>query len=305
MALKEKIERLKAQILDTERIIELVADHPIMLEGLQEKIQQLRDKLATYPNEIIDGSVRMLFSGNAVHGSEGIKTTFLTKTLKPFTALLKTQAALERFGQIGARGRSRQGVNTDLYLTALPRGSFGVELKQLETEELFDEEEVSNALKDVINLIYQSSISDETFEQAITDVPKRSLNNLKSFLKQIDEHESFLKISCGEIRREISEDNVHLAYERVSSINEESSELIVNGIFKGVLLNSGKFEITNEEGDKISGFISTEIPEETLIEYDRVFLNQECRIHLELTKKTFVTGNEVTVYELLEITASE
>ena len=185
MSLYRKIQSIKAQIVDTERLLEMVLDHPLMSEGLAERLSLLKQELENLPKESFEPRIQLLFSGNAVVGSQGIKSTFVSKTLTPFQEMVKTQVALVRFGKVGKRGQAKKGANTELYLTALPVGSFGVELSQLESNDLFDSMDVSKAMKDVMTLVLNSATDDETFEASIEQTPKRNLTNLKKFLQEI------------------------------------------------------------------------------------------------------------------------
>lgn len=301
MSLYRKIQSIKAQIVDTQRLLEMVLDHPLMSEGLAERLNQLKQELETLPKESFEPKIQLLFSGNAVVGSQGIKSTFVSKTLTPFQEMVKTQVALVRFGKVGKRGQAKKGANTDLYLTALPVGSFGVELSQLESNDLFDSMDVSKAMKDVMSLVVNSATADETFEASIEQTPKRNLTNLKKFLQEISDENSVLKMESGELGIELPKEKIIEAFQRVSATIDEETELIINGTFRGLLLDSGKFEIQDEEGKRISGFISQDIEEEQLVDYDKTFLNSKCIIHLRVHKTKFKTGNEKTDYELLEI----
>lgn len=301
MSLYRKIQSIKAQIVDTQRLLEMVLDHPLMSEGLAERLNQLKQELETLPKESFEPKIQLLFSGNAVVGSQGIKSTFVSKTLTPFQEMVKTQVALVRFGKVGKRGQAKKGANTDLYLTALPVGSFGVELSQLESNDLFDSMDVSKAMKDVMSLVVNSATDDETFEASIEQTPKRNLTNLKKFLQEISDENSVLKMESGELGIELPKEKIIEAFQRVSATIDEETELIINGTFRGLLLDSGKFEIQDEEGKRISGFISQDIEEEQLVDYDKTFLNSNCIIHLRVHKTKFKTGNEKTDYELLKI----
>lgn len=301
MSLYRKIQSIKAQIVDTERLLEMVLDHPLMSEGLAERLSLLKQELENLPKESFEPRIQLLFSGNAVVGSQGIKSTFVSKTLTPFQEMVKTQVALVRFGKVGKRGQAKKGANTELYLTALPVGSFGVELSQLESNDLFDSMDVSKAMKDVMTLVVNSATDDETFEASIEQTPKRNLTNLKKFLQEITDENSVLKMESGELGIELPKEKIVEAFQRVSATIDEETELIINGTFRGLLLDSGKFEIQDEEGKRISGFISEEIGEDQLVEYDKTFLNSNCIIHLRVHKTKFKTGNEKTDYELLEI----
>lgn len=301
MSLYRKIQSIKAQIVDTERLLEMVLDHPLMSEGLAERLSLLKQELESLPKESFEPRIQLLFSGNAVVGSQGIKSTFVSKTLSPFQEMVKTQVALVRFGKVGKRGQAKKGANTELYLTALPVGSFGVELSQLESDDLFNSMDVSKAMKDVMTLVVNSATDDETFEASIEQTPKRNLTNLKKFLQEITDEKSVLKMESGEFGIELPKEKIVEAFQRVSAAIDEETELIINGTFRGLLLDSGKFEIQDEEGKRISGFISEEIDEDQLVEYDKTFLNSNCIIHLRVHTTKFKTGNEKTDYELLEI----
>lgn len=304
MNLFRKIEQLKAQILDTERMLEMVIDHPLMAEGFKEKINELKSELEKIPKEAFEPKIQLLFSGNSVVGSQGIKSSFVAKTVNPFQEMVKTQAALVRFGRVGKRGRAKKGASTDLYLTALPIGSFGVELSQLETTDLFDSIDVSNAIKQVMSIVESSATDDKTFEKIIAEVPKRNLTNLRKLLEEVAENNSILKMESNEVGIQISEQKVKEAYLRVAETTDVENEFAIQGVFRGILLDSGRFEILDDNRKKLSGFISPDLSEDELILYDQNFLNEECQITLREHKTTFKTGNEKIEYELLEIKAS-
>ena len=115
MSIFSEIERIKAQILDTERMLKLVGEHPIMSDSLKDKLNSLKERLSNYPKDLIEPKIRLLFSGNAVKGSIGIKSKFVSKTIKPIQELIKTQTALVRFGGVGNRGQAKNAANSELY----------------------------------------------------------------------------------------------------------------------------------------------------------------------------------------------
>lgn len=83
-------------------------------------------------------------------------------------------------------------------------------------------------------------------------------------------------------------------------VNSFQEKIIISGIFRGLLLDSGRFEFLDMKGVKHSGFISEELNEEQLIEYNSL-LNSPCILHVRVHRTTFKTGNNKTVYELLNI----
>lgn len=302
MPSSRKSDFLKSQILDTEKLLRLVGDNRFMSVGLKEKLDTLKKELIDLENAPAEAKVQLLFSGNAVVGSEGIKSTFVSKTISPFQEMVKTQTALLKFGRVGKRGQARNSSVSDLYLTALPIGSFGVELTQLETKDLFDSSDVSSAISDIMTLVENSATDDQSFEKIVENIPSRNLTNLRKFLEEISEEKSTLRMESGEQVVELTSQKVREAYDRVSQVTSESEEIFISGIFRGLLLDSGRFEVQDETGQKISGFINEEISEEQLVYYDQNYVNKPCRLHIKMHKTTFKTGFSRTEYELLEIT---
>lgn len=293
--------QIKSQILELQSLLSFADNDPFMSKSLSKKIDTLKQKIENLTEEIQVSKVSLLFSGDAVLGSQGIKIDFLSKILKPFQELVKVETAKIKYGVIGKRGKNKDVNDAELFLTALPIGSFGVELSQLNRNNIFSENEVDNAIKNVINLIDYTTKSDETFEEIVSSTPTRSLNNLKQFLKEIDNENSILKFEKGLESFEIAIENIHKGFERINSAITEEEILEVKGVLRGVLLDSSKFEFTDENGHKFSGLIGDEIDEDKIIELSIEYLNQNCTIHLKKLKTKFISQNEKTYYHLIDI----
>lgn len=292
---------LQSQIVETEKMLSMVKDHPLMSKGFESKLDSLKEELANIPEESKKSAIRLLFSGKAVLGSMGIKSVFVSKTVRPFQELIKTQVALVRYGNVGQRGITKKTLNSNLYLTALPRGSFGIELSHLNPTDLFNEKEMSEAISNVMDLIESTATSDEAFEETIAKTPVRNINNLKKFLKVVLDEESILKMESGSKQIVLNESEVEEAFERVDATETEENEEVIRGTLRGVLLDSGRFEIINNSGVIIPGTISDDLSEDDIFEMDRQFLNKECEIHLLVTTKKFKTGRSKSNYQLLDI----
>ncbi len=294
-------EFLQSQIAETQRMLELVKDHPLMAQSFASKLAELKKDLSKIPEDSKEACIKLLFSGKAVLGSLGIKSIFVSKTVKPFQELVKTEVAMVRFGKVGQRGVTKKSLNSNLYLTALPRGSFGIELSHLNPSDLFNEKDISEAISNVMDLIESSASSDESFEEVITKTPVRNINNLKKFLKVVVDEKSMLKMESGSKKLSLGVKEVNAAFERVDSTATEEGEEIITGTLRGVLLDSGRFEVANENGDIISGPVSKQLSEDDIFDFDRQYLNQPCEIHLKVITKTFKTGRSKSSYELLDI----
>ncbi len=303
MSIHDTILNLKAQIIETEHILSIVGEHPMMKLSFEKRLEILKRKLDDIEKEHIEESkMRLLFSGKAVFGSVGIKADFVSKTIKPIQELIKTQTAIIKSGNnIGKRGKVKKSSIAELYLTALPTGSFGYELSMLEGKELFDEEDVSNSIREIIDMIEAASDSDDAFQKVIENSPKRTLDHLNTFFKELADEDSILKMESGDKFVELSEDKVKLGYQRVSSAQYQETSIQIIGIFKGILLDSGKFEIADEDGKKYSGYISEDLLEEEAINYNKEYTNEKCSILVQENVTILSSGYRKISYELIQI----
>src|SRR5690606_19590762 len=185
---------IMSQIVEVQRLIDLVGGHPLMSIGLEEKLADLRNQLETFDENVLEPKLAMLFSGNAVIGSQGIKSLFVSNIIKPIQEMIKTQTADIKFRKVGKRGKTKGTRESNMFLTALPVGSFGIELVQLDTPELFSELDVSSAIEQVSQIIKDATDSDERFASVVERTPSRTLSNLKIFLKEVANENSIIKI---------------------------------------------------------------------------------------------------------------
>jgi len=197
MSLFREIESLKSEIVDTEQIYALSKEHPLMSIGLKERLEHLKSKMESMPKESFEPKIQLLFSGGAVIGSQGIKSSFVSKALNPLQEMIKTQTALVRFGNVSKRGRQKKSKKAELYLTSLPIGSFGIELSQLESDDLLEAHDVSVAMKQVMDIVQNSCLGDDQFESMIENTPRRNLSNLKTFLEEVKNENSVIKMESG------------------------------------------------------------------------------------------------------------
>ena len=303
MGIHDTILNLKAQIIETEHLLLIVGEHPIMKLSFEDRLNLLKNELnLLQKKKEEEAKIRLLFSGKAVFGSVGIKADFVSKTIKPIQELIKTQTAIIKSGSIiEKKGKIRKDSISELYLTALPTGSFGYELSMLQGKELFDEEDVSNSIREIIYMIESVSESDDAFQQVIENSPKRTLTHLKAFFKELSNEESILKMESGDKYVELSEDKVKLGYQRVSSAQYEESPVQIIGVFKGILLDSGKFEIADEDSRKYSGYISEDLSEDEAINYNKEYTNEKCSIMVQENVTIFSSGYRKVNYELIQI----
>ena len=115
----------------------------------------------------------LFFSGGPVQGSIGIDASFTGRVLEPFQSMVMADYADRWHGTVGSRGRRFGEEDSRLLLTALPRGSFGLELSRAEQDELFTEDQLADTLAHVTKLVESSARSDEDFAAELDQTEPR------------------------------------------------------------------------------------------------------------------------------------
>ncbi len=82
------------------------------------------------------------------------------------------------------------------------------------------------------------------------------------------------------------------------SMGIDTSEIQVPGIFKGILLESWRFDFVTKDGQKISGKIDDELSPEKAAELNREFFNLPATAILDRTSVLFKNGRARTTHTL-------
>lgn len=292
MTTRRNREYLKVQLLETQRMLALMGDHPIMTASLRNKETDLLDQLQKIPLDQKEPKIVLFFTGNPVIGSIGIDALFTSKVVAPFQNMITSEYAHRIFGKVGQRGKLNSQSESRLFLTSLVRGSFGIELSKLENDNLFDEDQLSDSLAHITRLIDSSAKSDEDFAAELDEVAPRTIQSLKDFFKAISDDQAGVIIESGGIRCELNQVEVHSAFERVSGTITTEDEESISGVLKGILLESWRFDFINEEGKTITGKIDENLTEDQVSEYNAHFFNKPCIAKLKKAKVLFKNGRE-------------
>ena len=160
MTARTNRDKLKAQLADTRRMRELAGDHPVMSIAFSEREVELEAQIEAIPLGAQEAKTVLYFSGDPVQGSEGIDAAFTGRILEPFQNMVMADYASRYHGVVGTRGRRSGEADSRLLLTALPRGSFGLELSKAENDEIFEEDQLADTLSHITNLVEAASESD-------------------------------------------------------------------------------------------------------------------------------------------------
>jgi hypothetical protein len=305
MTTRAQREFYKVQLLETQRLKEMVGDHPLMSVSFAEREQELLGKIAALPLGNKEARTVLFFSGEPVQGSVGIDASFAGRVLPPFQSMVMADYADRCHGVVGTRGRRPGEAQSRLLLTGLPRGSFGLELTRADNDELFEAGQLSDTLAHVTRLVEASARSDEDFAAALDETAPRVIQNLREFLEVIAKGRAGLRLESGDFRCTMNPVEANEAFNRVAGTITKEEPVKIPGVFKGVLLEEWKFNFVTQEHQRVSGKISENLTEEQVIGLNRTFFNERCKASLLKTTVLFKNGRVRTTHTLEGLEALE
>jgi hypothetical protein len=305
MTTRSQRDFLKVQLLDTQYLKELAGDHPIMSIAFAEREQELRGEIAALPLGNKEARAVLFFSGEPVQGSQGIDASFAGRVLEPFQNMVMADYADRWHGVVGSRGRRTGEAQSRLLLTALPRGSFGLELTRADSDELFEEDQLADTLAHVTRLVEAAARSDEDFAAELDETAPRVIQNLKGFLDVVAKGKAGLRLESGDYRCSMNPIEASDAFNRVSSTITNDETLRISGVFRGALLESWRFDFVDDHGHKISGRIDENLTGEQVSLLAREFLDRHCIASAEKTTVLFKNGRVRTTYVLKGLKVEE
>lgn len=301
MTTRRQREHLKTQLIETDRLLGMVSGHPFMSASLSVRRKEVEEQLESLPIGEVEPRTVLFFAGDPVQGSIGIDATFAGQVLVPFQNMVMTDYAHRHHGKVGSRGRRSGESQSRLLLTGLPRGSFGLELTKAEGDDLFEEDQLADTLSHVTRLVESAARSDEDFASELDDNSPRVIQNLKEFLGIVAKAKASLTLESGDTRCSLSTEVASDAFERVSGTITNEEEIEVRGIFRGVLLDSWRYDFNDEDAHKLSGRLDEDLSVETVSEWNREFFDKACVARLLKTTVVFKNGRVRTTYRLLHL----
>lgn len=293
--------QLKVQLLETQRMLMLAGNHPLMSVAFANREREIKQRLDALPVGGKEAKVILLFSGEPVQGSQGIDSSFAGRVLEPFQNMVMADYAERHHGVVGSRGKRTGEGKSRLLLTGLPRGSFGFELSRADNDELFEEEHLADTLLHVTRLVESAALSDEDFAVELDRTAPRVIQNLKDFLTVISKGKAGMKLETGDASCVMSPNQAAEAHNRVANTLTTSEEIEEHGIFKGVLLESWRYDFINDDGFSMGGKIDDNLTEEEIIQMNQQFFNKQCVAKLLKTTVLFKNGRVRTSYSLLSL----
>lgn len=293
----------QAELAGLEHLFSLTPDG-IAKSLLKSRLDRLKVALKTLDENppLTPPETEIFFADGPVIGSAGIDAVFAGNVLTNFQSLVKKQFAAKFCGVLRRMGRITGEADSRLFLTALPQGSFGLQLSQPHIEDWVIAGQLTDTMEDVAELVGASATDDKTFVEAIADFNGRVLGALVDFLKVLNNAGSDCRIVSGRRQIALKKEQVAEAYQRAISADTKTETIYPIGIFRGAILG-GRFEFLTQENSLISGRLGEEVTDGQAIEWDKNFAGAKCQAEIRLTTISIRTGQKSSANELLNLKA--
>lgn len=209
--------------------------------------------------------------------------------------------AAKHYGMLKRTGRRRGEAETQLFLTALPRGSFGLQLAQPHVEDFVAAGNVSQAMLDLSQLVEATVESDQAFETALTNFDARVFKPLKRFIVALHSGGGNCRVVTGLHETNLNTEQITIAFNRVAAADLDERTMKVQGIFGGLLTNSWHFDFCPVGGDWIRGSLSNDVSTETAADRNLHFTSKLTIAELKISTVITRAGNKKPAYELLDL----
>ncbi len=301
---------LELQLVQLNRLLQGAEDDPIMAPQIRARInatQKKLDEAKRQPSSLLPKETAVLpraaifLRGGGVHDSDGIRPSLAAEALTRYEQMFVAQALhdeLEAVRNAGRQRRPRGAPTPGILFSGTPRGSFGLEFILQPTTDLGLLEVHAQSLRHIAEALERVAESDgNSLDKTIEAIPSRVLDPLKHFLAALANSGAELRLAFSDRpSRSIEVEKLRRAADRLErEVKQEN--VTKTGTFRGVLLESGAFDLKTDEGDVISGTVPDSYTEDDLDKLHRL-TNKRCVLDLQATTVSKITGTTTTLYVL-------
>ena len=293
---------LQMELAGTRHLLATTSEDPLATPLLQSRIDEIEVRIRDLEQRpSIAPTVELFFTHGVALGSEGLEASFTSEVLNSYQNVLTNHYTAKHYGKPRGSGKRRRESESQLFLTALPRGSFGLQLSQIQTHDWIAADNVSKAMQDVSRLVEATVESDEAFEAALTTFDARVFKPLKRFIVVLHAGETEFRLVTGFHETTLNADQISVAHARVSAADTDEDIVQWPGVFGGVTTFSYKFDFRPDNGELIHGPIGEEVTEETATAWNEHYTQKRVKAELKVSTVISRAGKKKPTYELLDL----
>lgn len=254
LARRSRVKELIAQCPE-----EAVFERSSLLAHLDSIENELRE-LDQEESPVNTGTASIMFDGDPVYKTIGIKADFAPKAIESFQELVDARR-LQLFKKSHKNDKSVFNPQP-LLITGTPRGSFGFkfeEMNEIETNRILGNTLTHEAIKESIEIINTfKSDNDEKFKENIKNIDRRSIHAISDFFEHAKDSKAIVKFNFENQTVDIKMQEIIFIVDRAKQIEKEDEGIELKGKLTGLMINARKFEFQPESGKCFSGSFSKE-----------------------------------------------
>lgn len=299
---------LHRQAAELRGLLEEVDDDEVLGPQFRERLAEIEGELKKAPAQpsapqTLLPRTAMFLRGGGVHGSVGIRPALAADVLTQYEKMFTEQALHEEREIARGAGRARRpkgSAKPGLLFTGTPRGSFGLEFVPQSPDDPSLRAAYQNAIASVTDAIVKVASGDvASADSVLAQVPGPVLKPMRLFMKSLASHGAELRVAFqGRPSYSLSAAQIARAAEQLDrEVTQE--EVVFNGRFRGVTLQSGYFDFLTDDEQSITGTVGEDLPAEYLEDIlDRT--NKPAQAVIQVTTIRPVTGEPKITYVLLK-----
>ncbi len=275
MVTKVHLDALRGEIASLRELLANSGDRdPLGSRSLRRRLNNLEAELAAVEGrESKTANVALVFDGAAVRGSSAIEADFAGKALLDYQELIAKHVAMSE-GGMAERGRLPDQIHrqSQMTITGLVHGSFGFVLEEDNSEQLgMFETPAHQAVRSITELLEDvAATSGVAFEARLQELDARVFQSLKRFVGHLHKADSTLKVAEEKRELRLDKESVQRAFERVSKVDIEEDEQIVEGELLGLVPVQRRFDFRrNDNGEVLQGRVAPTLSADYLERIDR------------------------------------
>ena len=304
MASSSNVSWLYNQLSATESLLATMGDSIIMRVSLENRIKELKEQIEQASKLPEEAKLDVWFSGNAVYGSYGISASFMQNTMQSLVGMLQSSIR-DSIRKLKESKKTVKKPKGQFYVTALTQGSFGYELAFKEDGALFEDPYVIDGIKHVMGVLDAATEDDINLDSFIQDNPIRLLSNLKDFLVLLKKQRSAFRMQSGPFDLVLNNQQIEIGYNNFCLSDIAQKEESIRVVFQGALIETGKFEYTDENGVVKHGYISEELTNDEIADLNRRYSRTECNLNIIRRVVRYSSGKKKENVELIGISSLE
>jgi len=302
MEYNPRIASLQGQLEAVEQMLSSTSNI-LMRTSLENRVALLKQQIETAASSSIDvARLDVWFSGRGVYGSQGISAVFMKETMQALLGMIQSSTR-DKVRKLKEEHRKASMPRGQFYVTALTHGSFGYELAYKDEQgSLFDDPAIVDSIRGTMSVIETATKGHLDMEQLINEQPIRMVSNLKDLFTTLKKQGSTLRMESGSRALMLDSTHVSQGYDNIclSDIIEKDEQVVA--VFKGALIESGKFEYTDAEGHLVRGHMSEDLSGEQIAALNRRYSGEECCLQIVRRIVSYSSGRKKENVELTGIT---